>query len=138
MVLLEKKRPGNYFFASSKFEFLHVKKIGEKYWEWFVCFARSWASILIRQERLCTSSFLSHLLSVNTRWLYLTGYLPHNQTFQMYALQKTLLKKKKNFKIPRIRWNLEVRKRNNSSIIIFFDHVNFWSFGILWIKTDNF
>ena len=44
------------------------------------------------------------------------------------GLQKTLSKTTTtttNFKILRVRWNLEVRKRNNSSIIIFFYHVNF-------------
>ena len=43
-------------------------------------------------KRLCTSSFLSHLLFVNTRWLHLIGYLPHDQKVQMSVLQKTLLK----------------------------------------------
>lgn len=40
----------------------------------------------------------------------------------------------KSFKILSIRWNLEVRKTDNSGIIFFSNHGNLWPFWILWAK----
>lgn len=78
LMILMKKNPEDYFCL---FQIL-ISTCKEEWWKVFGGgdFARNWASLYIRPEKIL-HILISLTLTpfVNTRWLHLTGYLPHNQ-----------------------------------------------------------